>query len=167
MSASDKIALGALIVSVLTLLWTIISSIRDRRYTRQQVSDAQRQFSETHIPIVTVKVAKDPEGVYLQVKNESSTIAANKFTAKLSGTWPPGGKIDFASIPSDIEPGAEIQVRGSTKITNIYTINMDATNTWGVNTDTFPLSLEYSYLPKQDGAQTVHKSRKVYLEINQ
>src|SRR5262249_18637102 len=147
-NTSDKIALGALIISVLTLVWTIVSSILDRKYTRQQISDSQRQFSETHTPTVTAKVAKDSEGLYLQIHNDSSTIAANQFTAKLSGSLPPGGKIEFTDIPSDIEPSADVTVRGSTTITNINTITMDAKNTFILNTDTFPLSLVYSYLPK-------------------
>ena len=164
LKASDQIALGALGVSVLALLWTIISSMRDRAYTRKQITASQTQFAQTNIPKVTAEVRVDSKGPYLQIHNESSAIAASQLTAELSGSLP-DGKIEFTSIPDDIKPSANRPVRGSTTLTKIRSINMDTIQPWPTGS-TFELSLEFSYLPKQDGAQTVHVSRKVFVEID-
>src|SRR5688572_14454086 len=79
MNTSDRIALAAAIISLLSLLASAIFALLGWRYTREQIRQAKTEFRVLTIPHVTLsgecRVKPPPRRLYLRATNNHSTVA--------------------------------------------------------------------------------------------
>lgn len=175
MNTSDTIAVYSLIISFIALIASIIFFAVNRKYTRSQISISQSQFAQENIPVVTTNVFCGNGSAYLTAKNEDPSVVITEFTATLVGQSNNGASLDFPfpDLPCMLRPGAYVQVQSSRTITEIFAeyggsnaqFIMDDNAKDGGIIARFFLSLDYNYLPQQDGAKPVYRSRYVSLTI--
>ena len=95
MKTSDEIALGAAVISALSLVVTLVFAFLNRRYTRAQIALSKEQFDRTNKPNVNFDVLTrlkpaERKGVYVRVTNNHPSIPVGEIRAWLDAPAPTG-----------------------------------------------------------------------------
>jgi hypothetical protein len=183
---SDRIALGAAVVSLLSFAATFVFAVLGRRYTRQQIKQTQDQIDETksqfraiNTPDVEIKVyyqSAEKSGVYLRVTNHHPTITVNDLLVFVVGDSPTEKEaFNFYFLTfADLKPMQTLVDRSPIELESVLKKHFSGYDQSGAmivdrpigkSFDVYPMKLHYSFLPRLFGASKVEGERDLYFLV--
>ncbi|HET8702106.1 MAG TPA: hypothetical protein VFL97_10635, partial [Nitrococcus sp.] len=178
MKTSDQIALAAVVISSLSLIATVVFAFLGRRYTKEQIKQANAQIEETrqqflalNTPDVELEIycrLKPPEqaGVYMKATNHHPTIAVGDLRVFATGDSP-SAKAAFTFLFltfNQLKPLQSVVERSPVALAKVLAEHFPmydqsgaviGSKPTGGNFDAFPLRLHFSFLPRLHGAQKI------------
>jgi hypothetical protein len=180
-NTSDRIALAAAIISLLSLLASGVFAFFGWRYTKEQIRQAKTEFRVLTIPHVTLsghcELAPPPRRLYLQATNNHSTVALTILNA-FAVLELPSGKVQLPlsneNDEDELVPHARVGVHHA--LDEILAEHFSAYSqsagaaihikpTGAPNTDAFPLKFHFSFLPQIDDPTPVERVRELFFEV--
>ena len=188
METSDQIALAAALISLLSLAATIVFAVLGRRYTKEQIKqanaqieEAKKQFLALNTPDVEIEIycqLKPPEaaGVYLKATNHHPTITVSDLRVFAIGDSPSAKEAFTFSFLTfgDLKPMQTVADRSPVKLEKVLAEDFPTYDQSGAvigskrtgdGFDAFPLKLHFSFLPRLHGAQKVEGVRDLFFEV--
>jgi AAA+ ATPase superfamily predicted ATPase len=185
MDTSDRIALGAAVISLLSFAATFVFAVLGRRYTRQQIEQTQDQIEETrtqfraiNTPDVEIEVyyqGADKRGVYLKATNHHPTITVNDLLVYVVGDSPSKKEaFTFYFLTfADLKPMQTLIDRSPVELERVLAEDFPAYDQSGAmitdrpidSFDAFPMKLHYKFLSRLYGAVKVEGERDLYLLV--
>jgi len=181
MNPSDRIALSAAIISLLSLLASAFFAIFGWRYTKEQIRQAKAEFRVLTIPHVTLsghcEIAPPPRRLYLRATNNHTTVAISILSA-FAVLELPSGKVQLPlsteNDEDELVPHARVEVHHDldellAKHFSVYSQSAGAAihikPTGAPDTDAFPLKFHFSFLPQIDDPTPVERVRELFFEV--
>jgi hypothetical protein len=185
---SDQIALLSAVISFIALGVTLVFAVLNRKYTRQQikllanqVEDQRKQFEVANTPDVTVEIfvrGGERKRALMRATNNHPTIPVGNLIAVADGTSPSQKPFHFRfGTMNDLKPQETIEVEhlGGTLEEFIRAsfpgyeedggMISESVMRGGKNSESFPMTLTYSYLPRLAGATKVERSRPLFILV--
>lgn len=190
MSTSDKIAFGAAVISLLSLIVTIVFAILGRRYTKTQIQQVDAQIRETkdqftalNTPDVDIDInwrgkPAEQRGMWLKVTNHHPTITVTNLRVYAIGDSPT--KKDAFNLmfltPNDLKPMDTIEERSMLEIEPLLREHFPEYDSSGalISDDpmkgstfhSFPMKIYVSYHPRLINAQKIEYVKDAYFVVN-
>lgn len=189
LKTSDWIAAGSALVSFVSVLVSILFGRSTRRYAREQIELAKKQFAADKTPDVEVKVfcqrkkpgTHDMEmGLFLKATNHSPTIPVNQLSVFLLvekiGECS-GCSFMFPTF-SDLKPAQTTQIESLQQFEKIIPTIFPASTVKGSiigdkssffmtmkDYEKYPAFLTVRFLPRVVGAAMIEREEEMYLFV--
>lgn len=188
METSDQIALAAAVISLLSLAATIVFAVLGRRYTKEQIKqanaqieEAKKQFLALNTPDVEMEIycqlkPLEAAGVYLKATNHHPTITVSDLRVFAIGDSPSAKEaftFPFLTF-ADLKPMQTVVNRSPVELEKVLAEDFPTYDQSGATIsskqaggsfDAFPLKLHFSFLPRLHGAQKIEGVRDLFFEV--